>query len=111
MVRLVNLTPHPVRLFKPDGEWIEVPPSGKVARVVEEKEKVGEVDGIPVYLVEYKEVRDLPEPQKDTVYLVSQLVLQCLSGRPDVLAPDTSPTGAIRDNKGQIIGVKALIKI
>jgi hypothetical protein len=97
--------------MKQNGEWVEVPPSGKIARVETEQKKVEEVDGIPVYLVKYGKPRDLPEPQKDTVYLVSQLVLQCLSGRPDVLAPDTSPTGAIRDNKGQIIGVKALIKI
>ncbi|MEM1711524.1 MAG: hypothetical protein QXU12_03910 [Nitrososphaerota archaeon] len=31
--------------------------------------------------------------------------------RPDILAPDTSPSSAVRDSEGRIIGVKALLTL
>jgi len=35
------------------------------------------------------------------------LVLQAARNRSDLVAPDTSPQGAVRDSNGRIIGVKA----
>jgi len=40
------------------------------------------------------------------VYIVSSLVAQAVKGRQDVVAPDTSPSGVVRDEQGRIIGVK-----
>ena len=106
--KFVNLTPHPLIIFGPGGERVEIPPSGQVARVAERREWIGEVNGIPVYRPVYGPVEGLPDPKEDTVYLVSSLVLSRVRGRDDVLAPDTG-AGAVRDEKGQIIGVKALL--
>jgi len=39
-------------------------------------------------------------------YIVSSLVAQALRGRNDIIAPDTSPNNVVRDENGNIIGVK-----
>lgn len=53
------------------------------------------------------ETHNLPEPQDDTIYVVSLLVAQ-RNPRPDVFSPGTGPQdGAIREN-GQIVAVTRL---
>jgi len=52
------------------------------------------------------DVEGLPEPQSNTVYIVSTLVAQAVPHRDDIIAPDTSPQGVVRDSEGKIIGVK-----
>jgi hypothetical protein len=51
-------------------------------------------------------VSPLPAPEKDTYLLVSMMVAQANPHRNDLLVPDTSPSGAIRDDKGRIIAVR-----
>ena len=41
----VNLTPHALNVRKADGTFLELPPSGTVARRSVERVVVGEVDG------------------------------------------------------------------
>ena len=118
--KFVNLTPHPVVVVGEEcpskvesKEELEkyivatIPPSGEVARVATSKEKIAEIDGIPVYRTRFGEVYGLPEPEPNTVYIVSILVLQAVAGkRTDVVAPDTSPSGAVRDKDGRIVAVR-----
>lgn len=106
-VEFVNLTPHPITLVRENGETTTIPPSGVVARVAVKREKIGELNGFPVHRSIFGEVEGLPEPQDGVVYIVSFPVLQALQGkRSDVVAPDTTPQGAVRDENGQIIGVR-----
>jgi hypothetical protein len=106
-VKFVNLTPHEITIVRGD-EKIVIPPSGLVARVRATEEKVGEVDGIPVVVVNYGDVENLPAPEDGTIYLVSQIVLGAVRGRSDVLAPNTGK-GAVRDAHGNVAGVTSLI--
>jgi len=104
-MRLVNLTPHEIRVVKDDCEVI-IPPSGGVARVKTEQVEVGSIDGIPVVKTEFGEVEGLPDPEPNTIYIVSSIVAQAVAGeREDVVAPDTGPT-AIRDENGRIVAVR-----
>ena len=106
-MKVVNLTPHEVKIIGEDGEVKAVfPPSGKVARVSVQRVQAGEINGVPVYANKFGEVENLPEPQPNTVYIVSLLVLQACPDRRDLVAPDTSPQGAVRDEQGRIIGVR-----
>jgi hypothetical protein len=90
-----------------EGQEVEIPPSGQQARVLPRQVRTGEVNGIPIVRTEFGEVEGLPEPEENTVYIVSTLVLQALKGsRADVVSPDTSPTSAVRDANGKIIGVR-----
>ena len=108
-MKLVNLTPHPIRIIGVDGE-ITIPPSGQVARVSVKQEETGKivVDGVEIVIrrTKYGEVVGVPEPEEGTYYIASQVVLAA-TDRQDVVAPDT--TNAVRDENGQIVGVPGLI--
>ena len=103
-MNLVNITPHDIVVRKADGDLM-VPPSGQIARVTTSQEVIGYIDDVPVVRTVFGEVTGLPDPVKDTIFIVSSLVLGALKGsRPDVVAPDTGPT-AIRNDNGQIVAV------
>jgi len=61
----------------------------------------GECAGALVKNVEYCEHQEPID-----YYIVSSLVAQAVKGRNDVVSPDTSPASAVRDENGNIIGVK-----
>jgi hypothetical protein len=102
----VNLTPHALNVLKADGTFLELPPSGTVARRSVERVVVGEVDGITVYATKFGQLEGLPEPTKDTIYIVSALAAQACADRNDVLVPGE----AIRDEAGRVIGCDGLCR-
>jgi len=117
-IKLVNLTPHEVVILNDQNDiLLRVPPSGMIARVDATEELVAEINGIPVYKVSYGNIQGLPEPEPNTVFIVSTLILAALKekgiDRKDVVAPNTNPSkhGAVRDSKGQIIGVRSFITL
>ena len=107
-MKVVNLTAHSINVVL--GEQNIAYPSEGLARVKTEEKETGRINGIPVVKTVYTDVEGLPEPEENTVYLVSTLVLQALKAnginRPDCLAPNTGISGAIRDEQGRIVGVK-----
>ncbi|UOE78397.1 hypothetical protein [Parageobacillus thermoglucosidasius] len=110
-MNFINLTPHTVNVVDDSGNSIlSVAPSGAVARVTTQQTVVGNVAGIDIVRTVFGDVDGLSAPQPDTVYIVSTLVLQSLKAngidRDDVVAPDTSPESVVRDNAGNIIGVR-----
>jgi hypothetical protein len=112
-MNVINLTPHTVNIVDANNETIRQYPSAGVARAKTIAEHVGEVDGIPVLATAFGDVEGLPEPQDDTIYIVSMVVAQAARERIDIVAPDTGPT-AYRytdgPQKGQIIGVRGFVR-
>lgn len=106
MAKLVNLTPHIVNLFDMTGEklLVNIEPTAPAARCSVKNEKIGEADGVPLFASSYGEVIDLPEPQEDTIFIVSLVVRQALPNRTDL----ASPGELIRDSEGKPIGAKGL---
>lgn len=106
MIKIINLTPHSVKIT--DGQNFE--PSGKVTRVDTIQENAGNINGIPVKTQTFGDIIDLPEPQDDTVFIVSAIVLAAAKtqGRTDVVAPDTS--NAVRNEQGHIVSVPGFVK-
>lgn len=116
---IVNLTPHTVRIVEGEGEDLrvitELPAMGTVVRARQTDVPVGavEIDGIAVPLVktEFGEVENLPEPDGETMYVVSLIAAQAAmaGGRTgkDLLYPSGVP---VRDGAGQIVGVRALAR-
>ena len=111
MIKIINLTPHTITI-QTEGETYNVEPSGTVARVEQLPKAIGYIGDADISYVkyEYSDVKDLPDPQPDTIYLVSGMVLAAVKNRDDVYAPDTSPRSVVRDEKGNIIAVKNLVK-
>jgi hypothetical protein len=112
-MKLINLTPHVLSFMPqgPGGPVVTIEPSGIVARCATARVQVGTVtvDGVtvPVNKTEFGEVTGLPEPQTDTIYIVSSLVAQAVPDRQDVFIVDD----AVRDEQGRIIGARALAHV
>lgn len=112
-MNIVNLTPHALNLMPagPTGTVVTIPPSGLVARCAVDRVQVDTVtvDGIsvPVNQTRFGEVSNLPDPQPDTIFVVSALVAQAVPDRQDVFIVDD----AVRDDQGRIIGARALAHV
>ena len=105
MDKIINLTPHNVRLIKKYPEkWdiIDIPPSGDIARLIFTHTKVGNLI-VPIVKVKLDGVMNLPKYDGKTKYIVSRVILETIA-RTDMISPDTG-TGAIRDDRGNIVGV------
>ncbi len=108
-MKYVNLTPHFVEIEKDGGKYrVAYAPSGQVARVVERRKKLEQLDFASVYEIESEEVEGLPEPREDTLYIVSRAVLEKVC-RDDCICPDTSRS--VRDEKGNILYCRGWIKM
>lgn len=104
MEKLINLTPHALKVFAADGKTLvkEILASGTVPRCQQVNTLLKEEEGVGFYATSYGEVVGLPEPKKDTLLIVSFMVRQALPERKDLL----SPGDLVRDESGQIIGCK-----
>ena len=101
---LINLCPHSVN-FVLNGEDIQIPPSGQLARCRAITVRTGEVFmGIPVSRTVYGEVEGLPSARPHVGYIVSGLVKGRVPERLDVFAPSET----IRNDAGQVAGAASL---
>lgn len=105
-MKIVNLTPHSITFVKESGNLV-IEPSGTIARVSTSTQVIGEIDGVPITETVFGEVENLPEPQEDTIFLVSSLVAQRCKERSDVFIPNES----VRDSEGRIIGCKSFGRV
>ena len=101
---LVNMTPHPLNFIVDDDTTVTVATSGVVPRVSTKIVKVA--DGIVT--TKLGDVEGLPEVVPGKLLIVSALVKSAESNRDDLVGPDTSPTGAIRDDLSRIVGVRGI---
>lgn len=110
-MQIVNLTPHDVIVRLENGEEKTFPVSGGMAQVTTTAEVMGEANGIPIVSQSHGESEGLPEPD-GTLFIVSLVTRQAAQelGRTDVISPDTSPQGAIRDEAGRIIAVRRFVR-
>lgn len=118
---IVNLTPHDVDIYNPQdcylkegqlylreeedtGEYpqsfITYPAAKEPSRVTFVQRTPGMVDGIFIHRWVPREIAGLPEPKKDTYYIVSQMLAQVCPEREDLIFPGT----AVRDADGHVIG-------
>lgn len=94
-----NYTPHAVTVA-----GVTYPPTGNVARVSVSFSTIA--DGFCHQ--QYGDVQGLPEPQPDTLCVVSGLVFGA-TDRADVIAPATGHPEVVRNDKGHIVSVPAFV--
>lgn len=105
---IINLTPHAINFLDESNQPIlTVEPSGVIARAKQTRTLCGNIAGIPVNQCAYGQVQGLPEPAKETIYVVSAITAQACPEREDVYIVDDS----VRNEDGRIIGVRALAHI
>lgn len=111
-MRLVNLTPHDIAVFSGNGEKVVIPKSGQAVRVTSSAVPISYVLAgsleIPLVETRFGDIEGLPAPEPGVLYVVSALAAQAAvaQGRVDVVAPDTGPESAVRDENGNIVGVR-----
>ncbi len=100
-VKLVNLTPHPVKVLM-NNAFVELESVG-ICRVQYGELKIGQINGIELVRIEYPSIEGLPAPQENTYYIVSSVVALAMKGlRNDLIVP----YDFIKDSTGNIIGCK-----
>ena len=103
-MNVINLTPHALYIHDREGEKVaSIPPSGDVARLREERKKSDPFGDIPVDIVRFSEIENLPDEEPGTIIVVSTMVEQ-QSSRGDVF----SPGSLLRDDDGRITGCVGL---
>lgn len=109
-IKVVNCTPHDVNLITEKGN-ITFPRSGIIPRLTESQKKINSVNsnGIEIDIMEksFLEPEGLPEPQENTIFIVSALVAGAIKNRDDLVIPND----IVRDEAGRIIGCKNLARI
>lgn len=109
VVRLVNLTPHPVNIRIGDIE-VALPASAAPARLTGTVEDVGMVrfEGLDVPLVKrcFTGIEGLPAAAAGVLLIVSQLVVDFVADRADLV----TPTDLVRDDAGNVIACRALAR-
>lgn len=110
-MRIVNLTPHEVKIVDGGNNVVAVFPSDGVARACQYDVLVDEINSIPVVKTELGEVLGLPEPTEDTVFIVSRITVE--AARAQGLNTDDLlvTSGAVRDDQGRIVGCRALARL
>lgn len=114
---LVNLTPHPVRIYKEDtpdqvedlddGVMTVLEPSGTLARLSESvigEDAVLTDEGveIPISAVSYAKVEGLPAPQQGVFYVVPLMTALAAAEREDLLVPYEQ----VRNGEGTVVGCR-----
>jgi hypothetical protein len=100
-MEFINLTPHAIQLPN-----MTIEPSGIIARCNEVSTPFGEINGVEIINREYGKVENLPDTTSGKMYIVSAMVRLALPNRYDIL----SPGDLVRDETGQIIGAKNLVR-
>jgi len=112
MMKLVNLTAHPINIWMKDNSVITIPKAnnGNVVRIAHKQITMAQYDGIPVMQTTYYDADcNLPATKPDTVYIVSSIVAMSNPFRHDLVSPNTHPDQVVRDQRtGKIIGVRSL---
>lgn len=109
--RIVNLTPHPVRLYVGDRVVATWPPTaGPMARVPDVVVRTDLIHtdqgGVPVSDIRpLRQVRGLPDPEPRTLFIVSRVAAMATS-RADVIFPFDEH----RDEEGRVDGCRALAR-
>jgi hypothetical protein len=121
-MKLINMTPHPVRIYgadtpdrvenPDDGVLVTLPPAGQFARLSEAvtgEDTVVTEEGvkIPVSLVSYAEIQGLPEPQEGILWVVPLMTALAATGRTDLLVPYEQ----VRNQEGTVVGCRRLGRV
>lgn len=104
---IVNLTPHVITLIDENGGKTVIESSG-IARCIQRDEKIGELNGFPVFKSFFGEVTGLPEKEEGTVIIVSAIVAKAMAGKRDDLGVVSQ---TVRDEAGKIIGCRGFAVI
>ena len=104
---IINLTPHPLKIQRFDGTFLELPKPAEGTKIPRRGSVTVHgkpIEGIDIGQTVLGEVQDLPSGKVGTIYVVSRIVVDGAPYRNDLFAPGEP----IRDGEGKVIGAKGL---
>jgi hypothetical protein len=104
--KIVNLTPHKVVVLDDNNNVVAEFASEGVIRLSEERQLIGQINGIPLYIKRFGTTVALPPQREGVYYIVSLPVAQAFPDRSDFIVPDQ----VVRDNEGRIIGCRGFTR-
>ncbi len=116
----INLTPHAVTVLGDNNEVLNViPPSGVVARCVEQIKPMGDVLGVPLFEKGFGAIEGLPEETSEAAYIVSAIVASAAAKAIADVDGWTKlsdyhlfiPNDLVRDDQGRILGCRSFAMI
>jgi len=114
-VKILNLTPHEVKVIDGDGNVVLSIPSSGEARATQTDEVVGslELEGQTVAVVStvFGEVTDLPEPTEGVRIVVSIITANAARSQGRATDDLLLTSGPVRDSEGRIIGCTRFARV
>jgi hypothetical protein len=109
IINIVNCTPHPVNIINQNtGQIVTIPKGEIIPRVASSTQIIETIQtnfgAIRITKNTFGKVENLPEPQHNTIFIVSAMVMNACPNRNDLLCPNES----IRDEEGRITGCQSL---
>lgn len=99
-MKIVNLTPHKLNILdETENQVLILEPSGTEARIAVTRRRVGEIDGVPLFVTEPGKPTGLPKLREDAIYIVSGM-FRSFCDRPDLYQPGQ----LVRDDEGRPVG-------
>jgi len=110
-MEFINMTPHVINIIKYDGEVMEIPPSGEVARIEVRRHQVGTINGIEIFETEYWDYRNYPPPYgHNKGYIVSRMFIEAMKEKAWCTDHLYAPGELVRNEEGIVIGCEGLSK-
>jgi len=104
--KIVNLLGRDIVFFLEKGSARYMSREKLEVKDVEERERLGEINDIPVNRIHLKEKAQLPEPDEGTVYIVPRNIARAYPERDDLYVP-----GSIMMDNKHVLGCRELIKL
>ena len=112
---LINLTPHPIRVYDADGDPLfEVPPTAPPARIAmidlgTTGHAYDEASCRSTWIdwQQFGQCHDLPQPVQGVTYIVSMIVARDQTHRADLIFP----VSEVRNEQGAVIGCRGFGRV
>lgn len=105
---IINLTPHEVAVYRDSEIIANFDSSGQVARADMDQKMAGYISqdnlSVPLYRMDYKNLVGLPDPVKDTFYIVSTKTLLAAIALKRSTSDLFTPANIRRDQYGFAFG-------
>ena len=107
-MKIINLTPHEVVLYKTDGSILKLPKAETPLRLEQTTSQLKIIDGVSFTITKYGlNNQTLPKVEEGTIYIVSKIFLKAFPSRLDFYMVNET----VKDENGHIIGCKSLTRI
>ena len=110
-MKVVNLTPHEVKVFDDNDVVIKTYSSAGMARASQVDTPVDNVDGVLVVSTSYGEVTGLLEPTEGVVYIVSIITLNAAKAHGRTTKDLLVTSDPVYDDEGRVIGCRAFARV